>query len=84
MFNLCKKTPSIATTQVLAALAPTIAPETVTRAPALTPTLAPALFAASIYTEPPPSSAFTPGKVGASNTNITYCIVGGVELKLDI
>jgi acetyl esterase/lipase len=38
----------------------------------------------SVYAEPPATPPFAPAKVGFSDRNVTYCIVGGVELKLDI
>jgi acetyl esterase/lipase len=43
-----------------------------------------AIFPVSTYKEPPLSAPSTVAKVISSEKNITYCITGGTELKLDI
>ena len=75
-------TASIAST--LSEAAPSTTPPTSAPVATTTPP-APSLVAnASVYNEPPPSPLFIPAKVGFSDKNVTYCIVAGVELKLDI
>ncbi|MBE0682903.1 MAG: alpha/beta hydrolase [Anaerolineales bacterium] len=70
---------------------PPVAPSAVTQTlavPTLFPTTIPTplslLWTSSAYTEPSPLPTFTRDKIGSVERNVTYCIAGNVELKMDI
>lgn len=44
----------------------------------------PLLWTPSVYEEPAKVPTFTPSKIGKLDRNVTYCIAGDVELKMDV
>ena len=49
-----------------------------------TPEPLPLLWTPSVYDEPLSVPAFTANKIGRVDSNVTYCIAGDVELKMDV